>query len=56
MDFYRVSITSLIVGLNEVIFKVSLRAAEIRDGIRKSLKDQSLPSSADPWVLKLENH
>ena len=56
MDFYRVSAIPSIVGLNEVTFKASLRAAEVRDGIRKSLKDQSLPSSADPGILKLEKH
>ena len=56
MDFYRVSATLSIVGLNEVIFKASLRAAEVRDRIRKSLKNQLLPSSTDPEGLKLEKH
>ena len=56
MDFYRVSAPPSIVGLNEETFKASLRAAEVRDGIRKSLKGQALPNAEDTGVFKAEKH
>ena len=54
-DFYRVSDTPTIVGLNENAFKQDLRTAESRDKIRKTLKENTIPSDASPGPLERES-
>lgn len=54
-DFYRTSDTPTIVGLNETKFKADLRVAESRNKIRKTLKDNDIPSDASPGPLDKES-
>ena len=54
-DFYRVSDPPTIVGLNETTFKQALRTAESRDKIRTTLKDNDIPSDANPGPLERES-
>lgn len=55
LDFYRVSNTPTIVGLNETSFKQALQTAEARDKIRNTLKDSTIPSDASPGPLENES-
>ena len=52
--FYRVSDNPTIVGLSEDTFKQALRTAESRSKIRKTLKDNDIPSDASPGPLERE--
>jgi hypothetical protein len=54
-DFYRVSDTPTIVGLNETTFKAALRTAESRDKIRITLRKNPIPSDASPGPLDKES-
>ena len=54
-DFYRVSDTPTIVGLNETAFKAALRTAESRDKIRITLRKNNIPSDASPRLLERES-
>ncbi len=54
-DFYRVSDTPTIVGLNEITLKVALRTAESCDKIRITLRKNNIPSDASPGPLERES-
>ena len=54
-DFYRVSDTPTIVGLNEATFKVALWTAESRDNIQNTLRNNTIPSDTSPLLLDRES-
>ena len=54
-DFYRISDTPTIEGLNENTFKAALRTAESRDRIRETLRDNEIPNDASPGPLEKES-